>query len=82
MSTDPFAATRTRLAELARRLGRLRAQYDLTMNRFEFDEARALALRIAVIEREVDRLGEGLPPLPAAPAVPYAVARRRRPRPR
>jgi len=60
-------------------LTRLHAQYDLLMNAFKFDEARALATRIETGERERKLLGEMLPPLPEpTPSRPYAVARPRR----
>lgn len=78
LRADPFAATRVRLAALELRLAQLRAQYDLLMNRFEFDKARILAPRIEAIEREVDALAKGLPPSPPAPPAPHTVMRRRR----
>ncbi|HZK90526.1 MAG TPA: hypothetical protein VFC56_10300 [Stellaceae bacterium] len=78
MSIDSIAAQRARLSELESALVNLRAQYDLLMNGFKFDEARVLVPRIAAAEREVAWLVESLPPLSAAPPAPYTVARPRR----
>ena len=76
---DNVAAQRARLAELDCVLTRLRERYDLLMNAFKFDAAKALQGRIEVAERERGALAETLPPPPAEPPpVPYAVARRRR----
>jgi len=80
-ASDPscIAAQRARLAEMERQLARLRERYDLSMNAFKFEAARALHIRIEAAERERRLLAETLPPLPPpAPASPYAVARRRR----
>jgi hypothetical protein len=75
MSTERVAAQRIRLAALKAVLASLRTQYDLLMNGFKFDEARALAPRIEAVEREVRRLAEHLPPAPVASPAPYTVAR-------
>jgi hypothetical protein len=74
-----MAMQHARLAELDEALARLRAQYDVLMNAFKFDEARAVATRIEAQEEERQALATGLPPSgePAPPA-PYPVARRRR----
>jgi len=78
-NTDDAAAKRARLGELDAALTRLRAQYDLLMNAFKFDEARALVAQIEAAERERAALAETLPPISApTPAAPYTVARRRR----
>jgi hypothetical protein len=78
-NTDDAAAKRGRLRELDAALTRLRAQYDLLMSAFKFDEARALVAQIEAAERERASLAETLPPISApTPAAPYTVARRRR----
>ena len=67
------------LARLDAALATLRAQYDLLMNAFKFDAARALVTPIEAAERERTALAATLPPLPApASPAPYAVARPRR----
>jgi len=75
---DDVAAGRARLAKLETALARLRAQYDLLMNAFKFDAARALVAPIDAAERERAALAESLPPLSAEPPTAYAVTRRRR----
>jgi hypothetical protein len=79
MTKPEIAAQRARLAALDEALARLHARYDVLMNAFKFDEARAVATRIEAHETERQALAAMLPP-PAAPApsTPYAVARRRR----
>ena len=67
-----------RLVELEAELARLRAHYDLLMNAFKFDAARALVAPIDAAERERAALAESLPPQPAEKSAPYAVVRRRR----
>lgn len=70
---------RARLAELDATLAQLRAQYDLLMNAFKFDAARAIQPRIEAAERERSALEADLPPpSPELPPAPFAVARRRR----
>ena len=78
MPDDGPAAGRAQVAALAAELTRLRVQYDLLMNRFEFDAAHALVPRIEAAERERAALAADLPPPAAAPSAPYAVARRSR----
>jgi hypothetical protein len=79
MTKTEIAAQRARLAELDETLARLRAQYDVLMNAFKFDEARAVASRIEAHEKERQALAESLPPLAEpTPPPPYTVARRRR----
>jgi hypothetical protein len=78
MTKSEIAAQRARLAELDDALARLRAQYDVLMNAFKFDEARTVAARIEVHEQERQKLTTTLPPLPEPSPTPYAVARRRR----
>jgi hypothetical protein len=79
MTKPEIAAQRARLAELDEALARLRARYDVLMNAFKFDEARAIATLIEAHETERQALAATLPPLPEpAPPTPYAVARRRR----
>jgi len=79
MSDAGITARRARLAALETKLAQLRAQYDVLMNAFRFEAARALALRIESKERERQSLQATLPlPPEPAPAQPYAVARRRR----
>ena len=76
---DGVAAKHRELATLAARLDGLRAQYDVAMNAFKFDEARQLHARIEAAEREHRQLAAGLPPpAPAAPPSPYRVSARRR----
>jgi hypothetical protein len=71
---------RARLAAVEERLARLRAQYDLLMSAFKFDEARDLFIRIEAAERERVALAKGLPPPPPAPPpVPVQLIRRRLP---
>lgn len=73
-----IAAKRVRLAALDVALARLRAQYDLLMNAFKFDEAKALVAGIEAAERERSELAAALPVEAELPPVPYTVARRRR----
>jgi hypothetical protein len=69
---------RARLAAAEERLARLRAQYDLAMSAFKFDEARELFTCIEAATRERDALVADLPSLPQAPApVPVRVMPRR-----
>lgn len=77
--TDNIAAKRRELAATSARLAELRAQYDVLVNSFKFDEARTLHSRIEAAEREHREVAAELPPPepPAAPA-PYRVAGRRR----
>ena len=79
MGIADTAAQRARLAAIEGELARLRERYDLLMNAFKFDAARALHARIETAERERGELAAGLP-TPGAPPVPkpYAVARPRR----
>jgi ATPase subunit of ABC transporter with duplicated ATPase domains len=72
-----IAAKRTRLAEVDAALVRLRAQYDVLMNAFKFDEARALVGSIEATERERVALAAVLPTEPVSVPTPYVVARRR-----
>lgn len=66
------------LAAVAATLARLRAQYDMLMNAFKFDEARALQSRIETTERQRRELAAGLPPAPPeAEPTPYRVVTRR-----
>ena len=72
-------AARARLAELEAALAGLRAQYDVLMNAFKFEDARAVALRIEAREEERRALAATLPAPEEPPAAkPYTVARRRR----
>jgi hypothetical protein len=76
---DDIAAQRARLSAVEAELIRLRERYDLLMNAFKFDAARALHARIETAERERRELATGLPPsAPAPPPAPYTVARPRR----
>jgi hypothetical protein len=77
MNTADTARNRTRLAELAKTVARLREQYDVLMNAFKFDEARALAPVIEAAEHERTTLAASLPPDEAPEPKPYTVARRR-----
>jgi hypothetical protein len=73
------AAQRARLAELDAVLSRLRERYDLLMNAFKFDAAKAIHARIEAAERERGALARAVPPQPTEPPpAPYAVAGRRR----
>jgi hypothetical protein len=79
MSEDPDAAARARFAALDAALDGLRAQYDLLMNGFKFDAAKAVAARIDAAERERAALAATLPAPPAEPPpAPFRVMRRRR----
>ena len=74
------AATRRQLAALTDRLDSLRARYEVLINAFKFDEARAVHSRIETAEREHRDLAATLP-APVVPApMPYRVATRRRQR--
>jgi hypothetical protein len=73
-----IARRRARLAELEAELARLRGQHDMAMNKFKFDEARALGSRIEAIEGERNALAGAIPPFSGPPPVPYSVAHRRR----
>jgi hypothetical protein len=78
MNAGDTAPDRTRLAELDWAVARLRAQYDVLMNAFKFDEARALTPDIEAVERERAALAAALPPEAAARPKPCGVVRRRR----
>jgi hypothetical protein len=78
MNTGDTAPDRTRLAELDRAVARLRAQYDVLMNAFKFDEARALAPDIEAAERERAALAAELPPETVPDPKPYVIVRSRR----
>jgi len=75
-----LGADRARLAALDAALARLRTRYDILMNAFKFDEAKAVATDIEAGERERATLAAALPPLrePTPETPPYTVARRRR----
>jgi hypothetical protein len=76
---DEIDAKRARIAEIDTALAQLRAQYDLLMNAFKFDAARALVVPIEAAERERQALAETLPTLPEPRSPPsYSVARSRR----
>ena len=75
---DEVAAKRARLAAVERELTRLRAQHDLAMSAFKFEEAAALGPAIAVLEREQQALAAALPPEPPPePAIPVLNRRTR-----
>lgn len=80
MNAGDTALNRTRLAELDRTVARLREQYDVLMNAFKFDEARALAPAIEAAERERAAVAARLPVEAAPKPKPYVVipGRRRR----
>ena len=76
------------VAEIDAELARLRAQHDLAMSAFRFDEARALQARIAALEDERRELAASLPESKVAAAAESGVvpnllrprlSRRRRP---
>jgi hypothetical protein len=77
---EATAAKHRRLTALTNRLDSLRTRYDVLMNAFKFDEARALYLRIETAEREHRELAAALPapPSPVRAPTPYRVAARRR----
>ena len=87
---DEVAARREELAAVERKLAQLKAQYELAMSAFKFDEANALQLHIAALDGERRTLAASLPPLPApaepptglVPVIgqPGRASRRRRPR--
>jgi hypothetical protein len=67
------------LAAIEAALVQLRERYDVLMNAFRFDAAKALHARIEAAESERRALVASLPPLPKAPApAPYTVTRPRR----
>lgn len=74
------AGRRAALAEAEARLAHMRARYDVLMNAFKFDEARALAAAIEGVERERTALAATLPPPAPEQNKPFTVAlpRRRR----
>ena len=78
MEANNIPEKRVRLAAVEAELAGLRAQYDVLMNAFKFDEARALAPRVEAAERERAALVAALPELGDPAPAPYAVARRRR----
>ena len=78
MNTGDTALNHTRLAELDRAIARLRERYDVLMNAFKFDEARALAPAIETAERERAALAAELPSEEAPAPKPYSVTQRRR----
>jgi hypothetical protein len=61
--TDP----RARLARLDAELARLRYRHDVAFSAFRFEEATALGLPIAALERERAELAASLPPEPPSP---------------
>jgi hypothetical protein len=78
MTSDPTAAQRARLAEFETALAQLRAQYDVLMNGFKFDAARALVPRIEAAERAAKALAQTLSSPPEPVPTPFTVTRRRR----
>ncbi|HEU0215615.1 MAG TPA: hypothetical protein VFQ90_03075 [Stellaceae bacterium] len=80
MNAGDTAPNRTRLAELDRAIARLRGQYDVLMNAFKFDEARALVPAIEATERERAAVAARLPAEAGHQPKPYVVipGRRRR----
>jgi hypothetical protein len=77
--TAAIAAKRREFVAAAARLAELRAQYDMLMNGFKFDEARALQGLIEAAEQEHRHLAAALPPpAPETEPAPYRVAGRRR----
>ena len=71
-------AKRRQLAAISAKLVELRAQYDVLMNAFKFDEARTLHARIETAEKEHRELAAEVPPQLDAAPTPYRVAGRRR----
>jgi len=67
-----------RLAAVTTALAELRARYDVLMNAFKFEEARAVHARIEAAEEEQRELTSKLPAPPDAAPTPYRVAGRRR----
>jgi hypothetical protein len=79
MNAGDTTRNRTRLAELDRAIAHLRAQYDVLMNAFKFDEARALAPTIEAAECERAAVAAELPQVATSEEPrPFTVARRRR----
>jgi hypothetical protein len=78
MNAGDTAPNRTRLAQLDRAIARLRGQYDVLMNAFKFDEARALVPAIEEAECERATLAARLPAEAVPEPKPYAVIRGRR----
>jgi len=78
--TTELEEKRARLAAVERELAGLGVRHDLAMSAFKFDEARDVQRRIAVLEREQEKLVAALPmPADSAPAThPPARVRRRR----
>jgi len=76
MNAGDTAPNHTRLAELDRVIARLQGQYDVLMNAFKFDEARALAPAIEAAECERAALAATLPPEAPPKPRPYGVMRR------
>ena len=72
------ADSRDRLAELESALARLRAEYEVLMNRFKFEAAGRLVPAIEAAERERQLLAARVPLPPVAPPTPFVVNRRRR----
>ncbi|HXP03212.1 MAG TPA: hypothetical protein VN808_03760 [Stellaceae bacterium] len=77
-NTTTIIAKRRQFEALTARLAELRAQYDVLMNAFKFDEARRLHTRIETAEREHRALAAEVPPQLDAATTPYRVARHRR----
>jgi hypothetical protein len=79
---------RARLADIDAALARLRAQHDIAMSAFKFDEANALLRDIAALDEERQALAASQPPVAAPPpksAIPVLLTPRqakrvRRPR--
>jgi hypothetical protein len=64
---------RPRLADIERELAGLRAQHDVAMSTFKFDDASALQHRIAAREAERRAVIASLPPTPAAVEPPTGI---------
>jgi hypothetical protein len=73
---DETRAQRLRLAAVEGELARLRAQCDLAMSAFKFDEANALQRRIEALEDERRAVAAALPEQTFLPS-PRRVSRRR-----
>jgi energy-converting hydrogenase A subunit M len=79
VKSDDITERLARLATIEATLAQLRERYDVLMNAFRFEAAKAVHARIEDAETERRAVVESLPPSPPKlPPAPFTVARRPR----